>query len=137
MEAKLMHVTPSKCTACKNCELACAFSHSQDGKPTSARVTAIMDPDGRDGCNQLVICMQCDSAACVAACPSNALWRNMETGAIYHKPERCIQCSSCVAACPFGNMKWDTLTTYPVKCDLCDGDPVCVKFCPTKAIDYR
>ena len=24
-----------------------------------------------------------------------------------------------------------------IKCDLCDGDPVCVKFCPTGAIKYE
>ena len=23
-----------------------------------------------------------------------------------------------------------------IKCDLCDGDPNCVKFCETKAIEY-
>lgn len=137
MEARLMHVTPNRCTACRNCELACAFSHSLGNKPTKSRVTAVQDPESRDGHNQLVICMQCETASCVAACPSNALWRNPATGAIYHKSDRCIRCASCVAACPFGNMKWETLTSFPVKCDLCDGAPVCVRFCPTNAIEYR
>jgi len=24
-----------------------------------------------------------------------------------------------------------------VKCDLCDGDPACVRYCPTQAITFR
>jgi anaerobic carbon-monoxide dehydrogenase iron sulfur subunit len=138
MEAKLMHVNPGKCTACRNCEFACAFSHLHEGRPTAARCRAVPEPDqGLEGKNALVICMQCDDAACVKACPANALWRDMKSGAIYHVPERCIQCASCVAACPFGNMRWETVTASPAKCDLCGGDPVCVKFCPTGAIEYR
>ena len=134
---KLFHVYPDRCTGCRNCELACAFSHTIEGKPAVARIKAFMDPEDRVGHHKVVVCMQCEEAACISACPSRALWRNRETGAVYHMEKRCIQCSSCVAACPFGNMRWETLNQYPSKCDLCDGSPVCVRFCPTKAIDYR
>ena len=24
-----------------------------------------------------------------------------------------------------------------VKCDLCDGNPACARFCPTKALEYK
>jgi len=137
MEQKLLHVAPSKCTACRNCELACAFSHVHKGKPTDARIRGLLDAAQRPGHNSLVVCMQCEEAACVKACPAKALWRDLDTGAIYHVGERCVRCRSCVAACPFGNMRWDKATTFPVKCDLCMGDPVCVRFCPTKAIEYR
>lgn len=136
-EQPLFHVYPSKCTACKNCEFACSFSHGSDSGPTLTRIATMHDPDGREGKNRVVLCMQCDTAACVAGCPSNALWRNPETGAIYHVEDRCIRCRSCVAACPFGNMRWEAKVNFPVKCDLCNGDPVCVKFCPTRAIEYR
>jgi len=137
MEPKLMHVYPARCTACRNCELACAFYHAHANRPTPARILAVLDDLKREGKNVVVICYQCDSAACVAACPSNALWRDAATGAVFHVPGRCVRCTTCVAACPFGNMRWDAVTTYPVKCDLCKGDPLCVKFCPTGAISYR
>jgi len=48
-----------------------------------------------------------------------------------------IGCGSCVQACPFGNMKWDFVSSRPVKCDLCGGDPMCAKFCPEKALVYE
>lgn len=137
MESKLMHVYPALCTACRNCELACSFSHPEKNKPTPSRIMTFLDDEKREGKNEVIICLQCDSAACVSACPAKALWRNPETGAVYHLRQRCISCASCVAACPFGNMHWDTLSSYPVKCDLCGGDPLCVKFCPTKAIEYK
>jgi anaerobic carbon-monoxide dehydrogenase iron sulfur subunit len=137
MVSKLMHVTPSKCTACRNCEMACAFSHMHQGRPTTARIRAFADDEQREGHNAVVVCMQCEDAGCVKACPAHALWRKPETGAIYHVPDRCIRCQSCVAGCSFGNMRWEAAMEFPTKCDLCDGDPVCVKFCPTAAIEYR
>jgi Fe-S-cluster-containing hydrogenase component 2 len=48
----------------------------------------------------------------------------------------CIGCRMCVAICPFGGMGFDTLAKKVIKCDLCDGDPQCVRFCETKAIQY-
>ncbi len=137
MVSKLMHVTPSKCTVCRNCELACAFSHMHGGKPTAARIRAFADDQQREGHHAVVVCMQCEEAGCVKACPAHALWRNPETGAIYHVEARCIRCQSCVAGCPFGNMRWEAAMEFPTKCDLCDGDPVCVKFCPTGALEHR
>jgi len=47
----------------------------------------------------------------------------------------CIGCKMCVAACPFGGMGINKDGTV-IKCDLCDGDPQCVRFCDMKAVDY-
>jgi Fe-S-cluster-containing hydrogenase component 2 len=45
---------------------------------------------------------------------------------------------SCVAGCPFGNMLSDPdIQGYVFKCDLCYGDPICARFCPTGALVYR
>jgi Fe-S-cluster-containing hydrogenase component 2 len=30
----------------------------------------------------------------------------------------------------------DTAARKVIKCDLCDGDPMCVKFCETKALQF-
>ena len=78
----------------------------------------------------------CADAACAAVCPTEALLRNPETGAIDMVRSRCIQCRTCVAACPFGNMLWDTAYHRVQKCDLCGGDPKCVPFCPTGALAW-
>ena len=134
---KLLHIHPKVCIGCRTCEMTCAFSHPVEGQPGTPRIHIASDPQGRPGLSKVTICLQCEDAGCVAACPANALWRDPKTGAIYHKPERCIRCRSCVAACPFGNMHWQETTDLPVKCDLCGGDPKCARFCPSGALVYK
>ena len=48
----------------------------------------------------------------------------------------CIGCRSCVAVCPFGAMNFNKTERKVYKCDLCDGDPQCVRFCDMKAVDF-
>ena len=60
----------------------------------------------------------------------------MRKGYVEILVDRCKGCEMCVAACPFGAMGFDHVDKKVIKCDTCNGDPVCVKFCETKAIDY-
>jgi Fe-S-cluster-containing dehydrogenase component len=48
----------------------------------------------------------------------------------------CIGCRMCIAICPFGAMSFDTLARKVIKCDFCDGDPQCVRFCEPGAVQY-
>jgi Fe-S-cluster-containing hydrogenase component 2 len=41
-----------------------------------------------------------------------------------------------VNACPFGNIEYSYTKKRILKCDLCDGSPLCAKYCPTLAIEY-
>jgi anaerobic carbon-monoxide dehydrogenase iron sulfur subunit len=82
-------------------------------------------------------CMQCADAACAKVCPSNALKRNASTGAIEVKEDLCVGCALCEAACPFGHMRFDRDLGLPLKCDLCNGNPACARFCPTRALELR
>jgi Fe-S-cluster-containing hydrogenase component 2 len=50
--------------------------------------------------------------------------------------DECIGCASCVDACPFGMAALHLETGLAVICDLCGGDPACVKRCATGAIVY-
>ena len=38
--------------------------------------------------------------------------------------------------CPFGAISIDSGDEKLIKCDLCGGDPTCVKFCSTGALQY-
>jgi Fe-S-cluster-containing dehydrogenase component len=48
----------------------------------------------------------------------------------------CIGCRTCIIACPFGHPFFDVQERVTVKCDYCDGDPQCVRFCDIKAISF-
>jgi carbon-monoxide dehydrogenase iron sulfur subunit len=130
---RIFRVTVERCIACGKCELACAFAHGAAGNPAKTRINIF-----RQGLEVgiPVVCLQCDTAACVAVCPTQALARNEHTGAIDMLRSRCISCRMCVAACPFGNMLWDEAYHVVQKCDLCGGEPKCVPFCPTRALEY-
>jgi Fe-S-cluster-containing hydrogenase component 2 len=89
-----------------------------------------------DDFSLVVLCLQCDDAACIKVCPTKALAHNPKTGAVEVDMEKCIKCRMCAIACPFGNITIEPETLNVLKCDLCQGDPACAKFCPTKALEY-
>jgi Fe-S-cluster-containing hydrogenase component 2 len=66
----------------------------------------------------------------------NAITRNLKTNAVIVEAEKCTSCGNCVTACPYGVLTLDPLTGKAIKCDLCDGDPECVKHCPKKVLLY-
>jgi len=43
----------------------------------------------------------------------------------------------CEEACPFGAVFFSEQEQTAVKCELCDGNPQCVSFCVTKALEFR
>ncbi len=129
--AKRLFVTPYRCTDCKNCEVACSFVHTED--PRKPALTRVRGYTLKEAVKSVVLCFQCADAACVKVCPSGALVRNEETGAI-ERNEKCIECKMCTIACPFGNIHFDESNNSIVKCDVCGGDPACAKVCPTGAL---
>ncbi len=128
-----LNVTPSKCIGCRTCEIACAFSHSVGGTMGKSRVS-VANRGG--GAFVPMLCLQCGTPACAAACQVGALARNPETGAVEVIQAKCVKCMQCVAACPFGNMHAEPSASGVFKCDLCGGNPKCAMFCPTKTLEY-
>jgi Fe-S-cluster-containing hydrogenase component 2 len=85
-----------------------------------------------------VFCSQCVNPKCYYACPTGAIYVDEETGARCIDPEKCTGCNKCIEACPFDPpmIKFDSKKEIAIKCDLCGGDPKCVKVCPNKALSY-
>jgi Fe-S-cluster-containing dehydrogenase component len=50
--------------------------------------------------------------------------------------ERCAGCKMCLLACPYGAIRFDSRARVARKCDLCGGDPQCVKFCISGALQF-
>lgn len=76
-----------------------------------------------------IACLLCEKPPCVPACPTNALYKD-EKGVIRVDEGRCNGCGWCIEACKFGAIAWHPTKGAVTICDLCDGDPECVKFCP-------
>jgi Fe-S-cluster-containing hydrogenase component 2 len=74
-------------------------------------------------------CAQCHDYPCVNACPESAITVDEITGAVLVDRDACTACGTCIDACP-GNVPFlhpgDEKATI---CDLCGGDPECVKVC--------
>lgn len=83
-------------------------------------------------------CYHCADAACVAVCPTGALYK--EDGLTRLNRAACSGCTYCVDACPFGVPTM--VNDRSSKCDACDevvqagGKPWCVKTCPSNALMY-
>ena len=58
------------------------------------------------------------------------------TGIVKINTMQCIGCRSCNFACPISIPHYDPILKISLKCDLCEGDPWCVKFCTTGALHY-
>lgn len=131
---RIIVVEPSKCTGCRLCEVVCSAAKHGAVNPIRARIAVVK---WESICLETpMLCQQCESAPCMAICPVKALTLDDQLTRVNIDYERCIGCRFCVAVCPFGAMAIDAADRKVVKCDLCDGEPMCVKFCETKALQY-
>lgn len=132
--AKTLYIDYQKCTGCRLCELVCAVFHDGISNPVRSRIK-VMKWEA-EGLYIPMTCQQCQDAPCLNVCPVKAISRDEELGRVFVDYDVCIGCRSCVAVCPFGAMNFNIKDKQVFKCDLCDGEPQCVRFCEEKAIDY-
>jgi Fe-S-cluster-containing dehydrogenase component len=145
MPAKGMVVADETlCGSCRRCELVCSYSHNGAPWPALARLT--VDRKRAEyamstGLFKPETCHQCEDPACVKACPTGAahVAAKGEFGDTYARvidPEKCVGCRSCERACPFHMVVFNEQAKKSLKCDLCGGDPRCVKECPASALTF-
>lgn len=65
------------------------------------------------------ICNHCLNPACVASCPSGALYKRGEDGIVLINQERCRAWRMCVTACPYKKSYYNWNTGKSEKCVLC------------------
>jgi len=129
---KYLFAYPEKCTGCRLCAIACSLKQFGECNPKKGAIGIARDEYARFEFQ--FICLQCDDPECVAACMTGAMVKG-EDGIVRRDEDKCIGCRMCSVACPYGAI--NTFKGEIIKCDLCDGDPVCVKFCSTNAIVYE
>jgi len=132
--AKVLMTDFEKCTGCRLCELVCSVKHEGASNPARSRIKVVKQE--WEGGYVPLSCQQCLEAPCLAVCPARAISRDESLNRVVIDYDRCIKCRMCVAVCPFGAIGFDTVAEKVIKCDLCDGDPECAKFCQPKAVQY-
>ena len=131
---KALVINHEKCTGCRLCELVCAVKHDGISNPTRSRIRVMKWE--MEGLYIPMSCQQCEDAPCMNGCPVGAISRNEELNRVEVDYDICIGCRTCVSVCPFGAMTYNAFDRKVIKCDLCDGDPQCARFCEVQAIEY-
>lgn len=90
-------------------------------------------------------CLHCEEPPCVPVCPTGASYKREEDGIVLVDYDKCIGCSYCSWACPYGARELDQERQVMTKCTLCvdriysetlpesERKPACVLACPTSA----
>jgi len=146
--AKFIVVDETRCLSCGQCMISCALAHGEsdtlvqavtEGEALQPRVH--VEPAGEYG--MPMQCRHCTDAPCMAICPSGAIDRASDDAPVLIDQDRCIGCSYCMIACPFGVIEMVRDGKAAVKCDLCierteAGEaPACVEGCPTGALSFQ
>lgn len=122
----------SRCTGCRYCESICVFNKEGTTFLTDSRVQVYVR-NVEDQTYQLNVCRLCKKCPPLEVCPVQAITRDQETGIIHIDNSKCPDgCRMCVDACPLNAIFLGTQGV--IVCDLCGGDPVCVKFCEPQAL---
>jgi len=129
---KVLLYDPERCTGCRFCEMACSYKHFGVISFRKSNLRIVFDGERLEF--EAVNCQHCVEPVCVAACPSEALSKDEETGWVRINPLKCIGCKTCVYICPLSAPWFDEDLNVAVKCDFCDGDPMCAKYCSPGAI---
>jgi Fe-S-cluster-containing dehydrogenase component len=141
MLTKTLFVDPGRCIGCQACVAACRECDSHRGK--SMIHLDYLEP-GASAAALPTVCMHCADpvAPCAEVCPADAILTDEHGVVLSAQRDRCIACSNCVHACPFGVPKVDPVEQLQYKCDLCydrtsqGRAPMCASVCPTDALFY-
>lgn len=130
------------CGDCRSCEAVCSLLHEGVVNPNLSRIRVAHDPE-RPWRPMSFTCRHCDYPECYYACQqkgAGALHIDEETGARVINQDQCIGCQSCLHACPRypdAPIHYNPSTNKCFKCDLCGGDPQCVRHCPQAALVFE
>lgn len=139
IDGKFFVIDQSRCIGCEACVHACEECGTHRG--TSLIHLEQIDP-GVTTQTAPMVCMHCEDPTCAKVCPADAIKQN-EVGVVQSalKP-RCIGCSNCVLACPFGVPRYFPEPDQMMKCDMCFDRtsqglaPMCASVCPSEALWY-
>ena len=132
-------IDPSRCIGCQACVQACAECGTHRGH-SMIHLDYVDRPTGVQ--TVPVICMHCEDPTCARVCPADAIKQDDNGVVLSAAKPRCVACSNCVLACPFGVPKLKVEFDMMMKCDMCydrtsvGKKPMCATVCPSGALFY-
>jgi Fe-S-cluster-containing dehydrogenase component len=159
-----MGIQVEECIGCGRCVIACKTENQVPREPFFFRTwveryiirrdhsTVVQSNEGGAGeLSQTIkekdvlrsffvpkLCNHCENPPCAQVCPVGATFKT-EDGIVLIDNKRCIGCSYCIQACPYGARYMHQETHTADKCTLCyhrikkERLPACVEVCPTQA----
>lgn len=106
-----MAIDKKRCVACNTCCVGCKVENNLPQDMWWNRVVneGGENPDSPSGTYPTLAmgaytlsCQHCMNPACVSVCPSEATYRDAETGIVMQDADKCIGCNLCIEACPYG-----------------------------------
>jgi Fe-S-cluster-containing dehydrogenase component len=133
------YIDPSRCIGCQSCMKACEECDTHRGH-------SMINFDFIDRQETIAtaayVCFHCEDPTCAEVCPADAIKKGLD-GIVQSALEpRCIGCSNCVVACPFGIPKMKVAEEQMMKCDMCydrtsvGKKPMCATVCPSQALTF-
>ena len=145
-----MIIDINRCSICYACQAACKdefvgnayppYSYPQtDREPAFIKVT---ETEKGEYPHVKVyptpaLCMHCDKAPCIKACPVPDCIYKSNQGIVIIDPSKCNGCKSCIKACPYDAIYFNDDKNICQKCTFCihrlkEGkEPACVDACPS------
>ena len=151
MKQYAFYFDSSSCSGCKACQVACKDKHNLRVGLLWRRVYEVTGGGwARQGqawtsdvfaYNVSLACNHCEKPICAEVCPTVAITKRPD-GIVLIDPDKCIGCSYCSWACPYGAPQYDAEAGFMTKCTFCADNldaglpPSCVAACPLRALDF-
>jgi len=132
-------IDASRCIGCESCVQACEECDTHRGV-SMIHLETIRRRDSVQTAPQ--VCMHCEDPICARVCPADAIKKTPDGIVQSSLKPRCIGCSNCVIACPFGVPKMKVELDLMMKCDMCydrtsvGKKPMCATVCPSQALFF-
>ena len=141
--SKVFLIDVAKCSGCYNCQLACKDEHCENDwtpyaapQPLTGQFWCRVSEHVQGTIPKVKIhyiakmCAHCADAACIKACPENAISRR-DDGLVLIDPAKCSGCKKCMDACPYDVIYFNDKLKIAQKCTGC---ALCAMMCPDSAI---